>query len=71
MSESVTADRLLLASRVDCCLQLREPTFITAGQSYWVEHETGELYVDRGAGRVTRHPGRRRPVSDQGTRPAS
>ncbi len=71
MIESATADRLLLASRIDCCLQLAEPTFITAEQTYWVEHETGELCVDRGAGRVTRHPGRRRSVSDQGTRPAS
>lgn len=66
-----TADRLLLAGRVDCCLQLAEPTFITAGQSYWVDHAAGELCVDRGAGRVTRHPGSRRPVSDQVTRPAS
>lgn len=58
-SERVTTERLVLVSRVDCCFLLDEPTLISAGQTYWLDRERGELSVDRGDGRVTRHSGRR------------
>jgi hypothetical protein len=51
----VTADRLMLVNVVDHWFYLQEPTFIEAGQTYWVDHETNELFVDRGGDRVTRH----------------
>ncbi|SNS15686.1 hypothetical protein SAMN06264365_1117 [Actinoplanes regularis] len=60
MTEPVIADRLMLASRVDCCFRLHEPTFIAPGEAYWIDRENGEFCVDRGAGRVTRHAGSRR-----------
>jgi hypothetical protein len=57
MVERVVADRLSLVEVVDCCFRLREPTFVRAGQAYWMDREAGELCVDRGDGRVTRHAG--------------
>lgn len=53
----VTADRLVLVDVVDRWFHLREPTFVDAGQTYWVDRSAGELCVDRGNGRTTRHPG--------------
>ncbi|MDG4750299.1 hypothetical protein O7630_05065 [Micromonospora sp. WMMD718] len=49
MVERVTADRLILVNVVDRWFYLRQPTFIGTGQSYWIDHETSELCVDRGA----------------------
>ncbi|WP_282757578.1 hypothetical protein [Actinoplanes sandaracinus] len=51
----VTADRMVLLTVVNRWFHLREPTFVGAGQSYWIE--AGELCVDRGGGRVSRHCG--------------
>ena len=51
----VTADRLMLVNVVDHWFYLQEPTFIDAGQTYWIDHETNELCVDRGGDRITRH----------------
>ena len=51
----VTADRLTLVSMVDHWFYLHEPTFLDAGQTCWIDHETNELCVDRGGDRVTRH----------------
>lgn len=55
MVERVTADRLILVNVVGRWFYLRQPTFIDTGQSYWIDHETSELCVDRGAARVSRH----------------
>ncbi len=52
-----TADRLILVDAVDRWFHLHLPTFIDAGQTYRIEHETSELWVDRGGDRVTRHAG--------------
>lgn len=54
MVERVTTDRLVLVNVVDHWFHLQHPTFIDAGQTYWIDHEASELCVDRG-GRVTRH----------------
>ncbi|MBP1782066.1 hypothetical protein J3R08_001916 [Micromonospora sp. HB375] len=54
---AVDAGRLILVNVVGCWFYLRQPTFIGTGQSYWIDHETSELCVDRGAARVTRHAG--------------
>lgn len=59
MVNRVTADRLMLVSVVNHWFHLQEPTFIGAGQTYWIDRETNELCVDRGGDRVTR-PGRAR-----------
>ncbi|AYF28078.1 hypothetical protein CSH63_11600 [Micromonospora tulbaghiae] len=56
MTERVTADRLLLVNVVHHWFYLRQPTFIGTGQTYWIDHGTSELCVDRGDDRVTRHP---------------
>ncbi|GAA2695265.1 hypothetical protein [Actinoplanes palleronii] len=66
MTNPVIAERLLLATRVDCCFQLDEPTFIAAGESYWLDDEHGELCVARGNGQTTRHSGSRRHGSSPG-----
>ncbi|MEV6349735.1 hypothetical protein [Actinoplanes sp. NPDC051851] len=55
MVERGTADRLILVNVVDHHFYLEEPTFIGAGQSYWIDREAGEICVDRGGGRLTRH----------------
>lgn len=63
MVKRVTADRLILVDVIDRWFHLREPTFIEAGQTYWIDRGTNELCVDRGGdgvtrhGRVTRHAG--------------
>lgn len=36
-------------------LYLQKPTFVGSGQTYWIDNESGELRVDRGGERVTRH----------------
>ncbi|WP_350934931.1 hypothetical protein [Micromonospora mangrovi] len=51
----VTADRPMLVSVVDHWFYLQRPTFIDVEQTYWIDHETSELCVDRGDDRVTRH----------------
>jgi hypothetical protein len=57
MVQRVTADRLILVDVVNRWFHLRAPTFIDAGQTYWIDHGTNELCVDRGGGRMTRHAG--------------
>ncbi|MBW6437809.1 hypothetical protein KZ829_29140 [Actinoplanes hulinensis] len=57
MAKPVIADRLLLVDTVDRWFHLEEPTFIDAGQAYWIDRSTSELCVDRGDGRVSRHAG--------------
>jgi hypothetical protein len=63
MVKRVTADRLILVDVVDHWFHLQQPTFIDVGQTYWVDHDTSELCVDRGTdpithhARVTRHAG--------------
>ena len=56
MAECVTAGRLTLVDVVNHWFYLQQPTFVGTGQNYWIDHETNELCVDRGDGRVTRHP---------------
>ncbi|WP_147265168.1 hypothetical protein [Micromonospora sp. LHW51205] len=51
----MTADRLTLVSVVDHWFYLQEPTFVAAGQTYWIDRETSQLCVDRDGHRVTRH----------------
>ncbi|HTJ37780.1 MAG TPA: hypothetical protein VL738_31490 [Dactylosporangium sp.] len=55
MAERVTAARLMLVSVVGHWFYLEKPTFIRAGQTYWVDWGAGELCVDRGDGRAARH----------------
>ncbi|GAA1587785.1 hypothetical protein [Actinoplanes couchii] len=57
MARREIADRLLLVDTVDRWFHLDEPTFIGAGQAYWVDRSTDELCVARGDGRVSRHVG--------------
>ncbi|WP_430791085.1 hypothetical protein [Actinoplanes sp. G11-F43] len=57
MTGRVIAERLLLVDMVDRWFHLDEPTFIGAGQAYWVDRSNDELCVDRGDGRVSRHAG--------------
>jgi len=57
MSRRTVAERLVLMTVVDRWFHLREPIFVEAGQSYWIDHSAQELCVDRGDGRVTRHAG--------------
>ncbi|MEU4689041.1 hypothetical protein [Actinoplanes sp. NPDC023714] len=56
MYERRIADRLTLVTTVDRWFHLDEPTFVDAGQTYWVDRATSELCVD-GDGRVSRHAG--------------
>ncbi|MGA4539368.1 hypothetical protein ACPA54_05185 [Uniformispora flossi] len=56
METRTTAERLLLATRVGW-FRLNQPVFIDRGQAYWIDHSSDELCVDRGSGRVSRHPG--------------
>jgi hypothetical protein len=50
---------MILLNRVGpgCGFELERPVFIAAGEAYWIDHETSELCVDRGGGRVERVPG--------------
>lgn len=57
MYERVTADRLTLVDVVNRWFHLHAPTFVDAGQTYWIDHENHEPCVDRGHGRVSRHAG--------------
>lgn len=57
MFQRVTAERMLLLDVVHRWFHLAAPTFVEAGQTYWIDRETSELCVDRGDGRVTRHVG--------------
>ncbi len=57
MAKRVIVDRLLLVDVVDRWFHLQQPTFIDSGQTYWIDHETSELCVDRGSDRITRHAG--------------
>ena len=52
-----TAKRLVLVTVTRENYRLERPVFIGAGQRYWIDDATGELCVDCGQGRVTRHPG--------------
>jgi len=55
MVKRVIVDRLILVDVVDHWFHLQLPTFIDAGEAYWIDHETSELCVDRGRDRLTRH----------------
>jgi hypothetical protein len=57
MPERITVDRLTLADSAGRHFHLTEPTFIDAGQTYWIDRSNDELCVDRGNGRISRHPG--------------
>lgn len=56
MGQRMTAERLLLATRIGW-FRLDQPVFIGRGQAYWIDHGASELCVDRGDGRVSRHAG--------------
>lgn len=58
METRMTAERLLLATRIGCWFRLEQPVFIDRGQVYWIDNAADELCVDRGNGRVSRHAGR-------------
>ncbi|MET7424225.1 hypothetical protein [Dactylosporangium sp. NPDC005555] len=51
------AERMILLNRVHRWFVLERPVFVAAGQSYWIDHETSELCIDRGDGRVEQVPG--------------
>jgi hypothetical protein len=40
MVKRVTVDRLILVDVVDHWFRLEQPTFVDAGETYWIDHET-------------------------------
>ncbi|GAA1587662.1 hypothetical protein GCM10009828_010280 [Actinoplanes couchii] len=57
MATRVIADQLLLVDTVGRWFHLETPTFVGAGQAYWVDRSVGALCVERGEGRVSLHFG--------------